>query len=384
MSEPAPEIRPEFSCLVAAPALCAAAARVSFFNVKLPRVAVLVLAVLLGGTAIRARTFERPSDNARLGAIGNLFEEPEAVRELFRPDSDFAPIPVPRHGDWLAYHVEPGQTFDDYRADAANRPNEQRRIIYLLPLGEFPEDDAPPLTLLCDYAARFFQLEVKVLPAYYPHDLEFIPRLNEFTHKRQRHSRSILGWLMGQLPADAFCLLAVTMDDLYPDKDWNFVFGQASLDERVGVYSFARYDPAYFDEKRGPAWRERALRRSCKVLVHETGHMFGLWHCIYFDCVMNGSNSLEETDAQSPHLCPVCLRKLSYAARLDPVRRYEQLHAFCRAQKWFDDADWIARQLRRVGHAAPAIDTPVELAPPRAETPVPPRVSATPALPTGR
>jgi archaemetzincin len=35
------------------------------------------------------------------------------------------------------------------------------------------------------------------------------------------------------------------MEDLYPDPAWNFVFGQASLRERVEVFSFARYDPAF-------------------------------------------------------------------------------------------------------------------------------------------
>lgn len=308
----------------------------------------VALAVLCLVSPVRGKNFERPSENDRLGALGNLFEEPEDVRELFRPDGDFAPIPLPHHGDWLMFHREPGQTFEEFRASEANRPNERRRLIYLLPLGEFPEDDAPSLELLRDYAARFFQLEVKVLPAYYPHDLEFIPRLNEITHKRQRHSRAILGWLMDRLPPDAFCLLAVTMDDLYPERDWNYVFGQASLDERVGVYSFARYDPAFCGETRGPAWRETALRRGCKVLAHETGHMFGLQHCIHFDCVMNGSNSLEETDAQSPHLCPICLRKLKFAAGFDPVRRYAQLREFYRARQWFEEGDWTARQLKRV------------------------------------
>jgi hypothetical protein len=36
---------------------------------------------------------------------------------------------------------------------------------------------------------------------------------------------------------------------------FNFVFGQASLNDRVGVYSFARYDPAFYGYTRaaGPA-----------------------------------------------------------------------------------------------------------------------------------
>ena len=87
------------------------------------------------------------------------------------------------------------------------------------------------------------------------------------------------------------------MDDLYPEPSWNFVFGQASLGERVGVYSFARYDPAFYGEKRGEDYEKVLLWRSCKVLVHETAHMFGLRHCIYFKCVLNGSNHLKESDS---------------------------------------------------------------------------------------
>jgi archaemetzincin len=307
-----------------------------------------VLVSTLVAVTTACATFERPSENARLAAIGNLYEESEFVRELFRPDADFPLIATPRRGDWLLAHREPGQTFDEYRGAEYARIDNQRRTIYLLPLGEFPADDAPSLERLRGYAAAFFQTEVKVLPAYFPHDLEFDPRDNKFTPKRQRLTRAILGWLHTRVPADALCLLAVTMDDLYPDKEWNFVFGEATLEDRVGVYSFARYDPAFFGEKRGAAWRDVALRRACKILAHETGHMFGLFHCIYFDCVMNGANSLEESDHQPLHACPVCLRKLHHALRFDPVARYRQLHDFYRAQRWFEDSDWIARQLKRV------------------------------------
>lgn len=53
------------------------------------------------------------------------------------------------------------------------------------------------------------------------------------------------------LPDDAASLIAFTNYDLYPEATWAFVFGQASLDKRVGVwslYQFAdpvtgRYDP---------------------------------------------------------------------------------------------------------------------------------------------
>jgi archaemetzincin len=53
--------------------------------------------------------------------------------------------------------------------------------------------------------------------------------------------------------------------------------------------------------------------------------MFGLEHCVYYRCIMNGSNSILETDRSPHHLCPVCLRKLARAARFDLVDRYEKL-----------------------------------------------------------
>ena len=31
------------------------------------------------------------------------------------------------------------------------------------------------------------------------------------------------------LPKDAYCLLVVTMYDIYPKPEWNFVFGLADL-----------------------------------------------------------------------------------------------------------------------------------------------------------
>jgi archaemetzincin len=174
--------------------------------------------------------------------------------------------------------------------------------------------------------------------------LDFAPRVNPQTKQVQRLTTAVLDFLSERVPADAFCVLGVTLEDLYPSASWNYVFGQASLGRRVGVYSFARYDPDFFDERRPNDWRDRLLRRSCKVLVHETGHMFGLRHCVYYGCVMNGSNHLAEADSRPLHLCPVCLRKLQNGTGFDAVKRYRELAAFYRAQGWTEDAQWCERQ----------------------------------------
>lgn len=73
-------------------------------------------------------------------------------------------------------------------------------------------------------------------------------------------------------------------------SDWNFVFGKASLVDRVGVFSFARYDPRFWGEEEQEGDASLVLRRTLKVCVHEIGHMYGISHCVYFSCFMNGSN----------------------------------------------------------------------------------------------
>ncbi len=56
--------------------------------------------------------------------------------------------------------------------------------------------------------------------------------------------------------------------------------------------------------------------------------MFNMDHCVYFHCLMNGSNHLQESDARPMHLCPVCLRKLHHSVGFDPVERYRNLLGF--------------------------------------------------------
>jgi archaemetzincin len=71
------------------------------------------------------------------------------------------------------------------------------------------------------------------------------------------------------------------MEDLYPDPRWNFVFGQASVRDRVGVFSFARYDPVFYGESRSSRYQELLLRRSTKVLVHEIASLTCFrWHIV--------------------------------------------------------------------------------------------------------
>ena len=93
-------------------------------------------------------------------------------------------------------------------------------------------------------------------------------------------------------PADALAYVALTASDLWPGRGWNFVFGEANLRERVGVWSIYRNGDPNRDFP-------LCLRRTLATATHETGHILGLWHCTAYRCLMNGSNHQEERDRRS-------------------------------------------------------------------------------------
>jgi archaemetzincin len=76
--------------------------------------------------------------------------------------------------------------------------------------------------------------------------------------------------------------------------------------------------------------------------------MFGIGHCIFFQCGMCGSNHLAESDARPIHLCPVCLRKLQYNIGFDPVARYRKLERFYGKYGLKPEAKWVQGRLKNI------------------------------------
>jgi len=305
---------------------------------------------LAAGWAMGVMAFQPPSRVERMKAIGPLDGLPRTARLLLEAQEDFSPLPVPRPGDWLAVHREEGQTWEEFRRGGWPRPDGVQRVIYLQPLGDFA---AAPVSLeeLKEFAGAFFQMPVRVAAPLQQEQMRLTSRINPYTGRRQLLTRDILEYLAEHRPVDAFCVLAVTFEDLYPAPSWNFVFGEASVRDRVAVYSFARYDPSFYGERRSSDCHRLVLRRSCKVLAHEICHLFGMSHCIYFHCLMNGSNHLQESDARPLHLCPVCLRKLWTAVGFDLVERYRALEAFFSSVGLTEEAAWMRRRLDRASGA---------------------------------
>jgi archaemetzincin len=250
----------------------------------------------------------------------------------------------PRSGDWLARFPEKGQSYEKYVSGLPVRPTARRKEIVLQPLGSFDPAQREVLETLRELTSIFFDVPVRVAD---PRDLPRKGQRGGNAH-RQYHAGVILDDLAPRLPPTAICSLGITMGDLYPEPSWNFVFGLASLDKRVGVYSLARFFPAFSGEPDTEPARRKALRRSIQVLAHEAGHMFSLEHCTEYECLMNGSNSLDEMDRQVGMLCPTCLRKLQWNLGFDLRKRYERLRDFYRGVGLEELAAWMDRRLERI------------------------------------
>lgn len=314
-----------------------------FFPAQLPLIVLLVIATWA------VAEFRQPTPKQQEQALGSLAALDPVLRKAFSAEQGFEVKKEPGGFDWLASHEESGQGYQDYLAARPNRPGEHgRSVLYLLPLGDFPKEIAPDLVTLKKQMSLYYApMTVKILPSIPAEKVKTSSRENSLSGQTQWHSKGILLWLSNQLPRDSYGLLAVTMTDLYPGKGWNFVFGQATYKNRVGVFSFARFPPNYSVEELSEEEKSLlVLRRACKVLTHEMGHMFGIKHCIYYECNMNGANSLQEADGTPMHLCPVCLRKLQHAVGFDPESRYQDLEKFYEQNAMKEEAEWIGKRLK--------------------------------------
>ncbi len=250
----------------------------------------------------------------------------------------FEPMAAPGANDWLATYTEPGETFEQHLNNNPTRPTADRHTIYIRPLGKFTLQQSKVIVTTARYIERFFDLPVKLLPPG-PFDEQALAGHTRpgYSGARQVRSGYILEKLLvPALPTDAAALIAFTNEDLFPDEFMNYVFGQASLDKRVGVWSLFRLDDN--------ADNETFLRRTLKIAVHETGHMFSMRHCIKYECVMSGTNHLGETDRRPVDACPECMAKICWMSDISPKERYERLADFCRRNGLDKEADEFTRK----------------------------------------
>ncbi|MDG1670873.1 MAG: hypothetical protein P8H96_08395 [Akkermansiaceae bacterium] len=164
------------------------------------------------------------------------------LQRSFTLDEDFAPLPKTGGCDWLLSHNEPGQTYRQFLNCLPNMPGAPggRNIIYLQALGKFPES-APKIKTLHKYMeACFHPMTVKMAPALgVAKNGPVKSRMNR--GNLQWNCVDVLNHLQRRVPRDAYILKDVTMTDLYPNEEWNFVFGMARIKNRLETFSFSRY-----------------------------------------------------------------------------------------------------------------------------------------------
>jgi archaemetzincin len=311
----------------------------------------LALAVLLGAGLVSYLVVRRdaaepaspPEPEAPAASPADLAAY-EALEGKLRPLA--LPAPPVRPGDWLATNREPGQTFPKYLEAQPVRRSRELSTIYAREVGAFTPDQAAILASTYEYLRAFFDVPVKVLRAV---PLADIPAAAQRRHPQWGDHQLEAGYLLERVlkpdrPADALAYIAFTAHDVWPaatppEKEYNFVFGQASLRERVGVWSMYRFgDPA-----RGGAERLLCLRRTLGTATHETGHMLTIQHCTAFNCNMRGANSNAEGDRHPLYFCPVCLRKLCWNLGVEPVPYLERLEAFCAKHGLAPEADYYRK-----------------------------------------
>lgn len=234
----------------------------------------------------------------------------------------------PKPHEWRFTRNEKFQTFEDFQKSKKIIPESGKNTIYLQPIGEFNDLQKKQIELSREYLKIYFQLETKILPSLsntiFPKSVRRIKDENE---------QILAGYVLDSIlikrkPEDALVFMGITEKDLFPQPDWNYVFGLASYKTGVGVTSMYRFSNGNLTESNF----NQSLERLIKTGSHEIGHMFGIMHCLNANCVMNGSNNLYETDSRFARACSLCQQKLNSSIHYDNKKRLIELKNFFEQQ----------------------------------------------------
>lgn len=252
----------------------------------------------------------------------------------------------PHSSEWRYNHKEKFQTFDDFQKLKKIKPEAEKNIIYLQPIGGFNDLQEKQIKLTKEYLKIYFQLETKILPTI---SNEIFPK-NIRRISKNGQEQILAGYVLDSVlikrkPKDAVVLMGITERDLFPKPEWNYVFGLASYQNGVGVTSMYRFaDGNYLSESNF----SQSLERFIKISSHEIGHMFGISHCLNSNCVMNGTNSLSETDAHFARACSLCQYKLNSSLKYDDKKRLLELKKFFEENSFNAELSRIEKDLNLV------------------------------------
>ncbi|PBI84466.1 Peptidase family M54 [Flavobacterium sp. ACN2] len=272
----------------------------------------------------------------------------QTLQQILPPEPYFVDIKVndvklaePVFGNWLYSRNEKGQTFEQFIKTKHVVPSKEENIIYLQPIGTFNSLQVKQIELVRQYLQIFFQLETKVLKDV---SNDIIPnnarRIGAVGQEQFLAGYILTDVLKKEKPDKGVALMAITEKDLYPKPEWNYVFGLASYRDKIAVSSMYRMQKE--------ADFNLSLDRLLKICSHEIGHMFGLHHCIEANCVMNGTNSMVETDRHSLRLCSLCQRKLNSGLKYDNKKRLLELEKYFKGNKLNEGLELMEKDLKSI------------------------------------
>lgn len=232
---------------------------------------------------------------------------------------------TPQPGSWRYNHDEKFQHFEDFQKSEKIKPGPGKNTIYLQPIGDFDALQQKEIELTKDYLKIYFQLETKILPVV-PNSIfpKAVKRIFKGGQEQVLAGYVLDSVLIKSKPKDAVVLMGITERDLFPKPEWNYVFGFASYENAVGVTSIYRFTNGLLTDSNF----NESLTRLIKISSHEIGHMFGISHCLNANCVMNGTNTLPETDFHYARACSLCQRKLNSSIPYDNRKRLLELKSF--------------------------------------------------------
>jgi archaemetzincin len=222
--------------------------------------------------------------------------------------------------------LPPGQTYAELIARPPERPTATQSTLVLQPLGELTPSQLEVVARVGEGLRALLGFPVRVEAPLPP---EAIPQTAHHPNPRNGRDQTNAAALLSDVlsprrPRDAFIYFGVTGEDLFAHLDGTFTFGQVRPEQRLGIWSLARYG----DPSASPTDFSLCMARAFKSLAREAAGMFGVANCEAYDCVFNSGDALPEVDARPLTPCPICSQKLTWLTGVEPAARDERLLGF--------------------------------------------------------